>query len=180
MDCILETERLCLREIKDSDELGLFELDSNPEVHRFLGNSPVTEMSQIRTVIAMLRKQYVENGIARWAVLEKETNKFIGWCGLKFYTDELNNHSRFYELGYRFIESEWGKGYATESSRAILQHAFTTMKLENIYAITDAGNDNSRKVLEKCGFNYVTTFDMEGDPTLWFELTKNTWLAKKV
>jgi ribosomal-protein-alanine N-acetyltransferase len=180
MDCILETERLCLREIDESDELGLFELDSNPEVHRFLGNSPVTEMSQIRTVIAMLRKQYVENGIARWAVLEKATNKFIGWCGLKFYTDELNNHSRFYELGYRFIESEWGKGYATESSRAILNHGFNTMKLENIYAITDVGNSNSRKVLEKCGFYHVTTFDMEGDPTSWFELNKNTWKAKNL
>ena len=96
------------------------------------------------------------------------------------YTDELNTHSRFYELGYRFIESEWGKGFATESSRAILQHAFTTMKLENIYAITDAENTSSRNVLEKCGFKCVTTFDLEGDPTFWFELSKNTWFTLKV
>ena len=57
----------------------------------------------------MIRQQYIDNGIDRWAIINKETNDFIGWTGLKFVTETTNNHINFYDLGYRLIEKYWAK-----------------------------------------------------------------------
>ena len=123
----------------------------------------------------MLQQQYLENGIARWAVVDKETKECIGWCGLKYFKESLNNHSHFYELGYRFKQKNWGKGFATESSNAILKYGFKKLQIKSIYAITHPENINSMHVLRKLGFKFIETFDYEGDPTSWFELTKSDW-----
>lgn len=174
---ILETERLFLREIDSSDENDLFELDSDPDVHLYIENKPVTKIEQIREVISWLQKQYAENGIARWAVIDKQTLECIGWAGLKYFSTPLNNHSDIYELGYRFKKKHWGKGFATESSHAILKYGFGNLNLESIYAITNPENFNSRKVLSKLGFKHKAIFDYEGDPTDWWELEKSSYLA---
>jgi len=65
MELILETERLFLRELSVEDQEDLFELDSDPEVHRYIENNPVKSMDEILKVIKMLQHQYQENGIAR-------------------------------------------------------------------------------------------------------------------
>lgn len=174
---ILETNRLFLREIEASDENDLFELDSDPEVHLYIENNPVTSIEQIRAVIEMLQKQYRENGIARWAVIDKQTLECIGWAGLKYFAYPLNNHSDIYELGYRFKKKHWGLGYATESSKAILKYGFESLNLDTIYAITNPENSNSRKVLSKLGFEHKEVFDYEGDPTDWWKLEKSNYLA---
>lgn len=179
MKIFAETERLILRELEYTDTNDLFEMDSNPEVHLYIENNPVKSIDEIVKVIEMLKKQYQENGIARWAVVEKLTNECIGWSGLKYFKQPLNNHNNFYELGYRFKKKHWGKGFATESSNAILNYGFTNLKVDSIFAITDPKNINSKKVLTKLGFDFKKTFDYEGDMTDWFELTKVNWLNKK-
>jgi RimJ/RimL family protein N-acetyltransferase len=78
MKVFVETERLILREMLPEDEKGMFELDSDPEVHRYLGNNPVKSIDQVRNIINSVRLQYKENGIGRWAVIEKASNEFIG------------------------------------------------------------------------------------------------------
>jgi RimJ/RimL family protein N-acetyltransferase len=170
----IETQRLILREISASDETDLFELDSNPEVHRYLGNEPVTDIEQIRTVIKNLQQQYLDHGIARWAVIDKQTNECIGWAGLRFH-QLLNNHTAIYELGYRFKQQHWGKGFATEASRAILQFGFETFKPTYIYAITDPENANSIHVLTKLGFQLIEQFDLDEELTNWYELSIENW-----
>jgi [ribosomal protein S5]-alanine N-acetyltransferase len=120
MKVLIETERLILRELEYTDEKDLFEMDSDPEVHLFIENNPVKSIDEITKVIEMLKVQYKENGIARWAVVDKLTNECVGWSGLKHFNQPLNNHNNFYELGYRFKKKHWGKGFATESSNAIL------------------------------------------------------------
>lgn len=103
MRIFVETDRLILRELLPQDELGMFELDSDPEVHRFLGNQPIKDIERIREVITFVRQQYVDNGIGRWAMVEKHTNQFIGWTGLKLVKEEFNHHINYYDLGYRLI-----------------------------------------------------------------------------
>ena len=180
MRIVVETERLILRELEFTDEDDLFEMDSDPEVHFFIENNPVKSIDEITKVIEMLKKQYKENGIARWAVVDKLTNECIGWSGLKYFNQPLNKHNNFYELGYRFKKKHWGKGFATESSIAILDYGFANLNVDKIFAITDPKNANSKKVLSKLGFEFQETFDYEGDPTDWFELKKTTWENKKL
>ena len=179
MKILIETERLILRELEYTDKNDLFEMDSDPEVHLYIENNPVKTIDEIQKVIEMLKVQYKENGIARWAVVDKMTYECIGWSGLKYFNQPLNNHNNFYELGYRFKRKHWGKGFATESSNAILDYGFTNLNVDKFFAITDPKNANSKKVLAKLGFDFQETFDYEGNTTDWFELTKNTWENKK-
>ena len=75
----IETERLLLRELQLSDAEGMFELDSNPNVHLFLGNRPVKNIEESIEYIHFVQKQYKDYGTGRWAVILKETNEFLGW-----------------------------------------------------------------------------------------------------
>ncbi|BDS11850.1 GNAT family N-acetyltransferase [Aureispira anguillae] len=175
MEKIIETQRLILREISVADQDGLFELDSDPEVHRYIGTQPLTDPKQALEVIDLLQKQYKENNIGRWAVIEKESNRFLGWSGLKLYKEKVNGYENFYELGYRFIQKYWGKGFATETAKAWVDYGFRKLGVNAIYAMTDPENINSRHVLEKAGFRRVEQFDFDGDPTDWFEITRSNW-----
>ena len=166
----IETERLILRELISSDDVGMFELDSNPEVHLFLGNKPVKSIEESRQYIKNIRQQYVDNGIGRWAVILKESNEFIGWSGIKLIKEPINNHQDFYEIGYRFIQKHWGKGYATEAGLAFVDFAFNEMKVLNLYAYADAGNKGSRNVLEKLGMHYVNSFECDGEEEVWYAM----------
>lgn len=175
MNIHAETERLILRDVEYADEFDLFEMDSDPDVHLYIENKPVQSIDEITRVIAMLQQQYRENGIARWAVVDKANKECIGWAGLKYFHQPLNSHQNLYELGYRFKKKHWGKGYSTEASTAILNHGFSKLNMDTIYAITDPKNEASKKVLTKLGFVFQETFDYEGDPTDWFEITKTSW-----
>ena len=165
----IETERLLLRELNLSDADGMFELDSNPNVHIFVGKKPVKAIDESIVQIENIQQQYNDFGIGRWAVVLKETNEFIGWSGIKFITNEINKHQNFYEIGYRFIEKHWGKGYASEAGKAFIEYAFNEMKIDCLYAYADEGNENSRKVLEKLGFQYKNSFLYEGEVEVWYE-----------
>ena len=79
----IETDRLVLRDIQPSDVDGMFELDSDPEVHKYLGNQPFKNKRQSEEIINSIIKQYDEFGIGRWAIVNKQTNEFMGWSGLK-------------------------------------------------------------------------------------------------
>lgn len=168
MEIFAATERLILRELIPSDEKGMFTLDADPEVHKYLGNQPVTSMEEIRAAIRFIRQQYVDNGIGRWAVIEKATNQFVGWAGLKLITTPINNRVGYYDLGYRFIKQYWGKGYASEAAKAIVDYGFNRMGLKEIYGMVETGNIASRKVLEKAGLKYLETFEDEGLPHDFF------------
>lgn len=169
MRTAIETERLLLRELLPTDDVGMFALDSDPEVHRYLGKKPVTDIAQSREIIAAIRKQYIDNGIGRWAVILKETGEFIGWSGLKL-EKNMNGHEQFYDLGYRFIQKHWGKGYGYESARAFVDFGFNEMKLDKICACFERGNAGSQRIMEKCGMHYVNDFMYEDSLCAWYEI----------
>lgn len=149
---IIETERLILREILTSDADAMFELDSDPEVHRYLGNVPVKSREKILEIIDFIRRQYDTFGIGRWAVVLKDNKKFIGWAGLKYVDEPMDNFPYYYDLGYRLTRKYWGKGYATEASIALIDYAFHKLKIPCVYALIETDNLRSRRVLEKVGF----------------------------
>lgn len=175
MEAIITTERLILRKIGQQDLEDLFEMDADPDVHKFIENKPVKSHDEIVKVIELINQQYEENGVGRWAVVDKITHECLGWAGLKYFRQNLNNHINFYELGYRFKKKHWGKGYATESGKAIIRYGFSVLNAESLFAITHPENQDSVKVLRKLGFDLIEQFDYEGDLTNWFELTKTNW-----
>lgn len=107
MKIFAETDRFLLRELLPSDIDGMFELDSDPEVHKYLGNNPVNNRAQIIDTINFVRQQYIDYGIGRWAIIDKKTNAFMGWSGLKFVTELTNKHQNYYDPGYRLIRKYW-------------------------------------------------------------------------
>lgn len=176
MEIFAETDRLILREVVSADKQGMFELDSDPLVHQYLGRKPVLDIKQVEEAIRHIRQQYVDNGIGRWAIVEKSTNKFLGWTGLKLVTQLTNNHIGYYDIGYRLIRKYWGKGFATESAIASLDYGFDKLQLSDIYGIADVKNTASRSVLEKIGLQYIEKFDLEGDEHDWLQITRPEWL----
>lgn len=175
MKVFAETDRIILREIVMEDALAMFDMDSDPEVHRYLGKNPVKTMSEIEEAILFIRKQYVDYGIGRWAIVDKTTGEFVGWGGLKYRTDTVIGHTGFHDVGYRLRRKFWGMGYATESAKASVKYAFEELKLDAVYAMADVENAASRNALLKTGLKITAQVDDEGNLCDWFEITREEW-----
>jgi ribosomal-protein-alanine N-acetyltransferase len=124
-------------------------------------------------MIAEVRQQYEEYGIGRWAMIEKLSNEFIGWTGLKFVTTLRNKHTNYYDLGYRMIKKYWGKGYATESAIASVEYGFTELDLPDIFGMAKVENRASCQVLEKAGLQHVNNFYNMGQLTAWYRMSRS-------
>jgi ribosomal-protein-alanine N-acetyltransferase len=180
MQFYIETERLILRDILESDVDGIFELDSDPIVHKYLGKNPIKTKQKAAEIIEFIHSQYKNLGIGRFAAIEKKSGDFIGWSGLKLNTGEkeaLNGKTEFYDVGYRLIPRYWGKGYATESALAALDYGFNKMNLDTIVGAAEADNIASNKVLQKIGLKFTNEFTYDNTPCFWYEL-KNSDYAK--
>lgn len=180
MKIFVETKRLLLREILPTDIDGMYELDSDPEVHSYLGNKPINNKEEVIDIINFIRQQYADNGIGRWAIIDKKTNAFMGWAGLKLITNETNHHNNYYDLGYRLIKKYWGQGIATEASIATLQYAFEKLNTNEVYAIADSENNGSNKILKKIGFTFIEDFNLDGIKHNWYKIDKTEYLNKKL
>ncbi len=170
----IETNRLLLREIEEYDFQGIFELDSDPAVHRYLGQQPIKSIQEAKAIVQYIRNQYKENGIGRWAIIDKKTNEFIGWSGLKYET-AVRQDMPYYDLGYRLKKKFWGKGIATETALVSLKYGFQTMGLKEIYAGAHVENIGSNKVLQKVGLQFIETFEYDSAPHNWYKITQNDW-----
>lgn len=171
MKIITTTPRLIIRELEFTDDAGMFEMDSNPEVLKYIGTPPLTHIDESRKYIEFIRKQYRDNGTGRWAVTLKD-GTFIGWAGIKLLNQEVvNNRIDFYELGYRFIPRFWGAGYGFEAASACTDYAFREMHLPVLYAYIDRENAGSARILTKIGFQFVEYFDYnESIACAWYEM----------
>ena len=173
MNLILETDRLILRELKLSDADAFFAMDNNPNVHKYLWNKPIYKIEETYEIIELVRKQYLENKIGRFAMISKETNEFIGWAGLKYNTEIVNNKINFYDIGYRLDERFWGKGFASEASFAWLKYAFETMKIQIMEAAAHSENIASNKILQKIGMQITEQYLEDGVSWNWYQLENN-------
>lgn len=145
----LESERLLIRPFKVGDEQAIFELNSNPLVQKYTGDTLLTTKKQAEEILHnIVFKDYEIYGYGRLAVINKPDQKLIGFTGIK-YLPEVNGES---DLGYRFLPEYWGKGIATESSKMVLDYGFKSLQLEKILGFTELENKASVRVLEKVGF----------------------------
>ncbi|GAB3494284.1 GNAT family N-acetyltransferase [Amycolatopsis cihanbeyliensis] len=149
----LETDRLVLRAFAESDMDDLVELDSDPEVMRWLTGGRPTPRAEVESRVL---PTFLGGGF--WAAEEKPGSAFLGWFELRSRDGDRPGEV---ELGYRLRRSAWGRGYATEGARALVRKGFTELDVWRTYARTMAVNLASRRVLEKAGLRYVRTFHQD-------------------
>ncbi|MFE9568893.1 GNAT family N-acetyltransferase [Streptomyces sp. NPDC006692] len=159
MRVFLETEQLVLRPFTDADADadGLFALDNDPDVMRFInGGRPVSrEAIHTQTLPRLLHDYPCFGTRGYWAAEEKTTGAFLGWFEFR----PLDEHSpAVVELGYRLNKAAWGNGYATAGSRALISKGFTDLAVERVTANTMAVNVRSRRVMEKAGMSFLRHF----------------------
>ncbi|MDG4806566.1 GNAT family N-acetyltransferase [Micromonospora sp. WMMD1120] len=176
------TERLRLRRLTMADVDALVELDSDPEVMRFLTGGVATPVAKVRDEqLPRLLAQYERHpGLGRWAALDRENGDFLGWFALDPSADGAEA-----ELGYRLRRAAWGRGLATEGSRALVRYAFDAVGVRRVWAETMAVNERSRRVMSKAGLRYVRTFHLQWDDPIpgaeqgevEYELRAEEWSA---
>ena len=172
MNLLIETNRLILRPLELSDAKSLFELNKNPNVHKYLWQKPEEIIDESIKVIEYVQRQYSENNTGRFATILKETGEFIGWTGIKFVNDHIENgNTNFYDYGYRLDEKFWNKGFATEASVFWLDYGFKQIKIDKINAYTHAENGASNHILQKIGMNFMEDYpDENGVVWKWWQL----------
>ncbi|RZK55992.1 MAG: N-acetyltransferase [Hymenobacter sp.] len=168
----LVTERLLLRPLCLADAPGMLALDTDPEVHRYLGGiggPRPAGLADSEATIRFIQAQYAANGIGRWAVLRQATGEFMGWAGLKLVAGPVNDQRDFYDLGYRYLPRYWGQGYGYEAAAAWLRHGFAQLKLPRLCAYADVRNAGSCRILAKIGLRPGNDFVEGGTLCRWFE-----------
>ncbi len=150
MHIIFQTPRLYLRQFTEADALLILTLNSDPEIVKYVHEPTLETEEQARNIIVKNILPQYPNDLGRWAIHIKETNEFIGWCGLK-YRPDLDET----DLGYRLMQKAWGRGYATEAASHTLDHGFNKLNLKLITAMAHIENIASIKVLEKLGMDYI-------------------------
>jgi RimJ/RimL family protein N-acetyltransferase len=171
-----------MRQFTEDDAGNLFNLNSDPEVMRYLTGGRPTPLKEIRDQIIPFHLAVYQrlDGLGTWAAESIATGEFLGWFHLRPGPDhDVTN----VDLGYRLRRSTWGRGYATEGSRALISMGFTGLGVERTFAHTMTVNTASRRVMEKCGLTLVRTTPYKGsDPIegaehgeLEYALTKPEW-----
>lgn len=166
-DIILETPRLLLRKAIINDAPFFYELNSNPLVVQYTGDVAFKDLEAAKNIVFFLQKQYDENSYARLTVIEKSTQTSIGWCGLKYHPDTQET-----DIGYRFMQQHWGKGYATESALACINYGFETLNLTRIVANAMKENIASINVLQKLGMIYFGETFIDTIESVIYEIKK--------
>jgi RimJ/RimL family protein N-acetyltransferase len=160
VEVFLETERLLLRRFTEADVDDLFELDSDPAVMRYINGGEPTPRAEIEKDILPAFLEFYDQfeGFGFWAAIEKSTGEFLGWFHFRPKEGAALDEP---ELGYRLRKSAWGKGFATEGSRALIRKGFTEFGVRRVVAETMVVNIASRRVMEKAGLEFARTFDGE-------------------
>ncbi|WP_193614330.1 GNAT family N-acetyltransferase [Nocardioides lijunqiniae] len=149
---VLVTERLRLEPLTHAHTDLLVELDSDPDVLRFVFGRALTREEVVTTWMPRRTRPGADaRGLGYW--VGHAGDEFLGWWCLGL-DDEDPTAA---ELGYRLRRTAWGRGYATEGARALVAHAFGTVGLDRVWATTMVANDGSRRVLEKAGLHHVRT-----------------------
>jgi [ribosomal protein S5]-alanine N-acetyltransferase len=149
----LQTERLHVRKMNQSDSHSLFNIWSDPDVTKFMNIDRFTDEQQAKDMITFLNELAEENKAYRFAIIEPISNEIIGSCGYNFFDFD---HAKT-EIGCDIAKAYWGKGYAPEIIVTLLDYAFTHLYIHRIEAKVDPKNTKSIKLLQKLNFTFEGT-----------------------
>ncbi|MCE9686917.1 GNAT family N-acetyltransferase [Shewanella sp. AS16] len=156
---ITQTPRLIIREFEIADTQAVFAFNSDPSVTRYTGDAGMVKTPEdaANVIENIWLAEYAKYGYGRWALVLKETEEVIGFCGFKYETRIMAT-----DIGYRLLPRHWGRGYATEAMRACLQYARTHMALDQVVGDAVVENTASINVLLKLGLEYQAQYQEDG------------------
>ncbi|MCC7503130.1 MAG: GNAT family N-acetyltransferase [Flavobacteriales bacterium] len=140
---VATTERLVLRDLEERDAADILLLNNDPEVLKYVHDIPFANVAAARHWIADIGRQ-LPLGIGRWAI-ERHDGTWIGRCSLR---RQANDEVL---MGYRLLREHWGKGYASEAVRVMLDHAFNVHRLPYVASKVARDNIASQRVVLKNG-----------------------------
>ena len=176
---MIDTDRLGLRELGTDDAESLFEILSDAETMKYYP-APYT-IEGVNRWIDKSIESYHKNGFGLWAVILKETNSFIGQCGISL--QDIDGEI-VPEIGYHIHKRYWNRGYVTEAAKAALQYGFHQFGLKKLFIHTYVKNTPSQRIAEKLGMKKIKEYakHIESHDVVWkhvvFEMSKNESEAK--
>ncbi|HEX8845703.1 MAG TPA: GNAT family N-acetyltransferase [Pyrinomonadaceae bacterium] len=163
----IETARLKLRAFTPADLDALFLVFGDSEVMRYISGGKPRSLEETNKGMLRTVEGWRKRGFGLWAVVEKESGRLIGYCGLI----PLEETSEI-EVAYALAKEHWGKGYAAEAALAALRFGFETLRRERIVAVVNPENVSSRRVLEKLGMTYVKMAHHYDADLMYYEMTR--------
>ncbi|WP_413381866.1 GNAT family N-acetyltransferase [Alkalihalobacillus sp. 1P02AB] len=145
---VLETERLILREVVESDAKDLLSYLSREEVVKHMGLTPFKTIDDALEEIGWYQSILEKKSGMRWGITLKEEGKVIGSCG---FLNRSQKHFRA-EVGFELSSNYWRKGLAGEALGQVVQYGFEQLELERIEALIEPANLASQRLVEKHGF----------------------------
>jgi RimJ/RimL family protein N-acetyltransferase len=171
----IETPRLILRVPRAADAEAFDEMDTDPEVMRYIGDGRVHPRTSEQTaeLIEKIRAGWENRGFGLLAVTSREAGEFLGWVTLAapaFLPEIMPS----VEIGWRFMRRNWGRGYATEAARPLLRYGFAVSDLDRIVSIRRVENTASGRVMEKIGlrFSHETVVPGNGEKVAVYALAR--------
>lgn len=142
----LETNRLKLRYLEDSDLDDVYRQFSDPDMCRYFSDPPC-DLAEAKEIIEHY-KNPEGKGYLRYGLFDKESDAFIGTCGYHY----LDRDKKQVEIGYDIWKDYWRQGYATEILPILIQVCFDKLEVECIYALIEPNNEASIATVRKFGF----------------------------
>ena len=164
---IIETERLILREYTWDDFIDLYKILSCPITMSYYPK-PYDEEGTKKWINWCLNS-YKNEGFGLWAVCLKDSNKFIGDCGLSI---QNIDGEKLPEIGYHINKNYWKKGYAKEAANAVKKWAFENTKYETLYSYMNKENVASYKTAESIGMKRIKEYQDEFETLLVYCIKK--------
>jgi ribosomal-protein-alanine N-acetyltransferase len=168
---ILETDRLILRHLLPTDLDSLFALYSDQEVRRYFPEGTLTYQETREELEWFLNGHPDHPELGLWATIHKETNQFIGRCGLLPWTIDQRPEV---EVAYLLGKEYWGQGLGTEAARVIVKYGLETLGLSRLICLIDRDNQASIKVASKIGMSFEKEGEDEKGPFLLYSINKQT------
>ncbi|PHS05803.1 MAG: hypothetical protein COA88_11625 [Kordia sp.] len=156
------------------DASALFKMNNNPNVLLYTGDLPFKNIKSTEDFIKNYN-HYDTSNMGRWAVCGKKQGEFLGWCGLKHHPEK-----DYVDVGFRFFEKHWNKGFATEATKGVLSYAFNVLRIQDVYAYIDNRNPASMKVVENSGLSFLTKVIHEGNPSSIYHIKNELVNVKEI
>jgi [ribosomal protein S5]-alanine N-acetyltransferase len=173
MEVIFETPRVILRQFALTDAALILHLNNQPDVLKYLHEPPLNSIADAEKVLKdIIFPQYILYKLGRWAMINRNSHEFMGWCGLKL-RPELDGEI---DLGYRLLPEYWGRGFATETAVACVAYGFNQKKLAEITARAHIENGASLKVLQKIGLQYIKDEIVDDCPVKTYRIGQQQYL----